>query len=141
MDTIWFYVHYKDKGSDYHIYDPDKTTIFDLIADFEETAIKQNVLIPKIYDLYYKCMEGKNVALKCDADVVKMFEVMEGMQTIEIWLVDTIDLASSLAPFARPYATIQGLVKGVQLQNRRRLQQLGRRRRRRLMEPLHVRSE
>ncbi|KAL9241017.1 hypothetical protein vseg_015177 [Gypsophila vaccaria] len=91
MDTIWFDVHYKDKGFDYPIYDPDKTLIFDLIADFEETAIKQNVLIPKIYDLYYKCMKGKTVALKCDADIVKMFEVMEGMQTIKIWLVDTIE--------------------------------------------------
>ncbi|KAK9684064.1 hypothetical protein RND81_10G184100 [Saponaria officinalis] len=89
MVATWLECHYNGRSFDYAVYDVDLMQIFDLIGDLGPAALKQNVLIPNVYNLYYKCGNGSKVYIKNDWDLLRMFENFHEVETIHVWLEET----------------------------------------------------
>ncbi|KAK9750287.1 hypothetical protein RND81_02G184600 [Saponaria officinalis] len=87
--AVWLEFHYSNNVFDYPVYDVDLMQMLDLIADLGGVALKQNVLIPDVYDLYYKRRNGVKKYIKCDRDLLGMFTDLEGYETIIVWMENT----------------------------------------------------
>ncbi|KAK9725440.1 hypothetical protein RND81_05G143500 [Saponaria officinalis] len=88
---FWLEFDYGNKKFDYAVYDVDLMQLLDLIGELEAVALKQDVLIPAVYDMYYKGVRGKKMYIRSDADLMSMFAHFEGRDTIKVWMEDTIN--------------------------------------------------
>ncbi|KAK9756214.1 hypothetical protein RND81_01G081500 [Saponaria officinalis] len=81
--------HYNGASFDYAIYDVDFIQLLDIIADLKVVSMKQQVLLPSGYDLFYKSRRGGRKQIKHDGDLLGMLAESEGSDTIEVWIEDT----------------------------------------------------
>ncbi|KAK9683231.1 hypothetical protein RND81_10G125300 [Saponaria officinalis] len=81
--------HYKSASFDYAIHDVDFIQLLDVIADFDVVSMKQQVLIPNVYDMFYKTRRGVTKQIKHDGDLLGMLIEYQGFKTIEVWIEDT----------------------------------------------------
>ncbi|KAK9669436.1 hypothetical protein RND81_13G129900 [Saponaria officinalis] len=88
---FWLEFDYGNKKFDYAVYDVDLMQLLDLIGELEAVALKQDVLIPAVYDMYYKGARGKKMYIRSDADLMSMFAHFKGKDTIKVWMEDTIN--------------------------------------------------
>ncbi|KAK9683445.1 hypothetical protein RND81_10G141900 [Saponaria officinalis] len=88
---FWLEFDYGNKRFNYVVYDVDLMQLLDLIGELEAVALKQDVLIPSVYDMYYKGARGKKMYIRSDADLMSMFAHFEGRDTIKVWMEDTIN--------------------------------------------------
>ncbi|KAK9681910.1 hypothetical protein RND81_10G036200 [Saponaria officinalis] len=91
MAAVWLDIHYKGKDFDYPIYDVDLIQILDLIDELGNVAMTQGLLVPNVYDLFYKTKQGNKMYIRSDMDLLGMFVNLEGLTTIEVWMEDTIN--------------------------------------------------
>lgn len=91
MTEAWLEVFYNGESFDIRVKDVDLMQIMDLIDELREQSAKQRLLIPDMYDMYYKSIMGKKMYLRSDMDLVAMFICEEGEETISLWLEDTIN--------------------------------------------------
>ncbi|KAK9673698.1 hypothetical protein RND81_12G184300 [Saponaria officinalis] len=87
--SFWLECHYKGASFDYAIHDVDFIQLLDVIADFEVVSMKQQVLLPNVYDLFYKTRRGLRRQTKHDGDLLGMLMEYQGLETIEVWIEDT----------------------------------------------------
>ncbi|KAH9609361.1 hypothetical protein KSS87_015344 [Heliosperma pusillum] len=90
MAAVWLNFHYKGNEFDYPIYDVDLIQILDLISELGDVAMRQGLLIPDAYDLYYKTKQGEKMYIRSDMELLGMFVNLDGLTTIEVWREDTV---------------------------------------------------
>ncbi|XP_074264169.1 uncharacterized protein LOC141586750 [Silene latifolia] len=88
MGGLWLEFDYKGNIFDYAVHDVDLVQLLDLISDIGDEALKQNVVIPHVYDLYYEKGRRK-MHIRSDRDLMTMFDHFIGHDTIRVWIEDT----------------------------------------------------
>ncbi|KAK9690253.1 hypothetical protein RND81_09G115900 [Saponaria officinalis] len=88
---FWMEFDCDNKRFDYAVYDVDLMQLLDLIGELEAVALKQDVLIPSVYNMYYEGTRGKKMYIRSDVDLMSMFAHFDGRDTIKVWMEDTIN--------------------------------------------------
>ncbi|XP_056697518.1 uncharacterized protein [Spinacia oleracea] len=87
MVAIWLLCHYNDRNFDVRVQDTDETNYMDLVDDLFDDSIKQDVLIPDLFRLFYvNPSTNKRVELLNDVGLMGMWGLFKRTDTVEIWI-------------------------------------------------------
>ncbi|XP_056687709.1 ENHANCER OF AG-4 protein 2-like [Spinacia oleracea] len=87
MVAIWLLCHYNDRNFDVRVQDTDETNYMDLVDDLFDDSIKQDVLIPDLFRLFYvNPSTNKRVELLNDVGLMGMWGLFKRTDTVKIWI-------------------------------------------------------
>ncbi|KAH9602604.1 hypothetical protein KSS87_021187, partial [Heliosperma pusillum] len=87
--VFWLQCHYNEKAFDYAIYDVDFVQLLEVIVDLEAVSLKQQVLLPTVYDMYYRGRNDIKKYIRNDGDLLKMFWDYGSSDIIMVWIEET----------------------------------------------------